>query len=102
MNDRCGGVVAITVGMAGEAPTSPVLLIGDSELQHWSERETPEYVASQMGDRDAGSYRLGRRTLLSLGQLAEKSLRCSANNLHLVIDLDTNVSLRITGHKSDP
>lgn len=99
LNDRCGTIVSVAVGMAGEPPTASVLHIGDSELQHWSERETPEYVANQMDDGRAGSYRLGKRTLINLGQLAEDSYRCRANNLHLVIDLDAHVSLRITGHK---
>ena len=61
----------------------------------------PEYVAGQMDELRAGSYRLGRSTLLNLGQLAEDSLRCRANSLHLLIDLDAHVSLRITGHKPD-
>lgn len=99
LNDRCGSIVSVTVGMAGEAPTAPVLLLGDSELQHWSEGETPEYVAGQMDEHRPGSYRLGRRTLLNLTQRAEDSRRCRANSLHLVVELDAHVSLRITGHK---
>ena len=101
LNDRLGSIVSVTLGMAGDAQTAPVLLVGDSELQHWSEGETPEYLADQIGEHRAGSYRLGSRTLINLGSLAADSYRCRANNLHLVIDLDAQVSLRITGHRPD-
>lgn len=99
LNDRCGSIVSITVGPAGGPPTAAVIVIGDSELHHWSEYETPEYVAGQMDESRAGSYRVGRRTLLNLEALAESSCRCRANGAHLVIDLDAHVSLRITGRK---
>jgi hypothetical protein len=101
LNDRCGSIVSVTVGVADDAPTGAVLLIGDSELHHWSEGETPEYVAGQMDELRPGSYRLGRRTLINLEQPADKSCRCRANRAHLVIDLDTHVSLRITGRKPE-
>lgn len=45
LNDRCGSIVSITVAMADAPPTQAVLLVGDSELHHWTEGETPEYVA---------------------------------------------------------
>lgn len=101
LNDRIGSIVSVTVGRADDAPTSPVLLIGDTELQHWSDGETPEYVAGQMDEHRAGLYRLGRRTRINLGRLASDSNRCRANNLHLVIDLDAHVLLRITGQMPD-
>jgi len=78
------------------------LLIGDAELTHWSSGETHEYVANQMAEENVGRYYLGKKILLDLECVAADAHECRANNLHLVIDLDTNVTLRISGHKPDP
>ena len=101
LNDRCGSIISVAVSFGDEPVSSAILLMGDTELQHWSKGEAPDYVASQMGEDTVGSYRLGERALLNVRQLVEKSLRCRANNLHLVVDLGADVSLRISGFKPD-
>lgn len=100
LNDRLGSIVSARVALRDGPPASPVLAIGDSELHHWTDGETPEYLAHQLEEHSAGSYRLGSKILINLEPLAADTVY-RANNLHLVIDLDMHVSLRLTGHKAD-
>jgi hypothetical protein len=99
LNDRVGGIVSITLDMGGPWPNGVALAIGDAQIRHWSERETSEYVAAQMGDEAAGRYYLGERTVLNLASVAAGSHGFRANGLHLVIDIAEGVTLRISGHK---
>jgi len=101
LNDRVGGTVSVTVQVQHGECRRRVLLIGDSELRHWSNRETDEYVAANLDEDRAGCYYLGRRTLIDLERFEAASYTYRANALHLVIELDTNVTLQISGHKPD-
>jgi hypothetical protein len=101
LNDRVGGIVSVTVQVDHGESNGRVLLIGDAELRHWSSRETEEYLADNLDEERAGCYYLGKRTLIDLECFEGDSYVYRANKLHLVIDLDTGVTLRISGHKPD-
>jgi hypothetical protein len=101
LNDRVGGIVSVTVQVDHGESTGRVLLIGDAELRHWSSRETDEYLANNLDEERAGRYYLGNRTVIDVECFEADSYVYRANTHHLVIDLDTKVTLRISGHKPD-
>ena len=63
--------------------------------------ETEKYLANNLDEQRAGCYYLGKRILIDLESFEADSYIYRANKLHLVVDLDTKVTLRISGHKPD-